>query len=48
MYNDEVIKLQEERLELSLKLVAIDLDSTLLRDDKSYDTERFDLSLIHI
>ena len=29
-------------MELSLKLVAIDLDSTLLRDDKSYDMERFD------
>ena len=27
---------------MSLKLVAIDLDSTLLRDDKSYDVERFD------
>ena len=29
-------------LYLSLKLVAIDLDATLLRDDKSYDMERFD------
>lgn len=27
---------------MSLKLVAIDLDSTLLREDKSYDVERFD------
>lgn len=27
---------------MSLKLVAIDLDATLLRDDKTYDTERFD------
>lgn len=29
-------------LYLSLKLVAIDLDATLLRDDKSYDMDRFD------
>lgn len=27
---------------MSLKLVAIDLDATLLRDDKTYDIERFD------
>lgn len=30
---------------MSLKLVAIDLDSTLLRADKSYDTERFDYAV---